>query len=75
MKSDVITIRIGGIWHNIEFQIPASSLPLFRQSLQLVGQAHIDGEYRYHVEDGSTLSVLVLEGLTTLRKIEEVSND
>ena len=75
MKSDIITIRIGGTWNNIEFQIPATALPLFRQSLQLVSQSSIDGEYRYHIVDDSNVSVLVLEGLTTLRKIEEVSND
>ena len=74
MKSDIITLRINGAWHQFEFQIPASSLPLLRQSIQMVDQSTIDGEYQHHIID-RPLTISILEGLTTLRKVEEVSNE
>ena len=74
MKSDIITIRINRGWNYIEFQLPATALPLLRQSLQQVNHTNIDGTYLFAVVD-EYLTVELLEGLTTLRKIEEVSND
>ena len=75
MKSDIITVRITGLsWHQAEFQIPATSLPLLRQSIQVISQSTIDGKYQDHVVD-MPLTISILEGLTTLRKIEEVSNE
>lgn len=75
MKSDIITVRITGLsWHQAEFQIPTTSLPLLRQSIQVISQSTIDGKYQDHVVD-MPLTLSILEGLTTLRKIDEVSND
>ena len=60
MKSDIITIRITGLsWHQAEFQIPTSALPLLRQSIQVISQSTIDGKYQDHVVDMPlTLSIL-----------------
>ena len=77
MKSDIITVRISGpAWHQTEFQIPSSALPLLRASIQAVTQSTIDGVYQDHIADTPLpIMIMVLEGLTTLRKIEEVSNE
>ena len=75
MKSDIITIRITGLsWHQAEFQIPTSALPLLRQSIQVISQSTIDGKYQDHITD-TPVTISILEGLTTLRKVEEVSNE
>ena len=77
MKSDIITVRISGpAWHQTEFQIPSSALPLLRSSIQAVSQSTIDGVYQDHIVDTLPIMIMVLEGLTTLRKpSEDQTND
>ena len=65
MKSDIITVRINGLsWHQAEFQIPATSLPLLRQSIQVISQSMIDGKYQDHITDTPITPAIALHART-----------